>query len=404
VTYDLIVIGTGTAAQVASGRIRAAGWSVAVIDYRPFGGTCALRGCDPKKVLVGASELVDLKHRMAGRGIVGKAEINWPELMAFKRRFTDPVPKKWEGLFSTKGIDVYHGAARFVAPDEINVDGKKLKARHVLIASGARPAPLDIRGEEYLSTSDAFLELEELPERIVLVGGGFIAAEFAHIAAHAGANVTVVQRGNRMLRQFDPDLVSWLTERLRAIGVDIRTQTMVDGVERTTDGLRVLTKNSNGEAAIDADLVVHAGGRIPDVESLDLASGDIAAENGKLRLNDFLQSASNQAVYAAGDAAQVGPPLTPVASHDGQLVAANLLNGNSQRPNYLGVPSVAFTIPPIASVGLSERAREERKSAHKLRQKLRLVHGSPRRREHLWLQDDCGTGERPDSGRPPRRT
>jgi glutathione reductase (NADPH) len=359
VTYDLIVIGTGTAARVASARVRSAGWSVAVIDHRPFGGTCALRGCDPKKVLVGASEVVDLVDRMAGRGIVGKAGIDWPELMAFKRRFTDPVPQHQEHYFARNGIDAFHGAARFVAPHEIELDGQRLEARHVLLASGARPAPLGFPGEQHLATSDAFLELDRLPARLVLVGGGFIAAEFCHIAASAGVAVTVLQRGPRMLRPFDPDLVGWLTERLRSMGIDIRTETTVKAIERTTDVLRVLAKGPKGEAAIEADLVVHAAGRIPDLDALDLAAGDVAVQDGRLHLNEFLQSVSNPAVYAAGDAAQAGPPLTPVASHDGDVVAANLLNANSRRPDYRGVPAVAFTLPPIASVGLDEKAARQ---------------------------------------------
>jgi len=167
-TYDVIVIGTGTAAQVASGRIRRAGRSVAVIDHRPFGGTCALRGCDPKKVLVGGTEAVDGARRMHGRGVSGELRIEWKELIAFKRTFTDPVPNKREQSFSERGIDAFHGLARFTGADTIEVEGRALKGRHILIASGARPASLNFPGEEHLTTSDQFMELERLPARIVL--------------------------------------------------------------------------------------------------------------------------------------------------------------------------------------------------------------------------------------------
>ncbi len=354
--YDLIVIGTGTAAQTASGRIRKAGRSVAVIDHRPFGGTCALRGCDPKKMLVSGAEAIDVAHRMQGRGVDGEVRIDWKDLIAFKRSFTDPVPGNNEQSFAERGIDAFHGAARFTGPDTVAVDGRALKARHILIASGARPASLGFPGAEYLITSDAFMELERLPERIVMVGGGYIAAEFSHITARAGAKVTVLQRGERMLPQFEPELVAWLMEKFREIGVEVRTRSAVTAVERSGNQYRVHTQTPDGEAVVEGDLVVHAAGRVPDIGELDLPAGGVAVEKGRLRLNDCLQSVSNPAVYAAGDAAGQGPPLTPVSSHDAKVVAANILQGNRHRPDYRGVPSVAFTLPPIAAVGLSEAA------------------------------------------------
>ncbi len=299
----LIVIGTGTAAQAASGRVRKAGRSVAVIDHRPFGGTCALRGCDPKKLLVSGAEAVDHARRMQGRGVTGEVRIDWKGLIAFKRSFTDPVPSKREQSFAARGIDAFHGAARFTSPDTVAVDGRALKGRHILIASGARPAPLPIPGAEHLTTSDAFMELERLPERIVMVGGGYIAAEFSHIAARAGAKVTVLQRGERMLPHFDPDLVGWLMEKFEEIGVEVRARNEVTAVERSGNTYRVRTRTPDGEAAVEGDLVVHAAGRVPDIAELDLPAAGVAAENGRLRLNDYLQSVSNPLVYAAGDAA-----------------------------------------------------------------------------------------------------
>jgi len=358
-SYDLVVIGTGTAAQVAAGRVRKAGRSVAVIDHRPFGGTCALRGCDPKKMLVSGAEAVDMAHRMHGRGVTGELQIDWKDLIAFKRTFTDPVPGKREQGFAAQGINAYHGRARFTGRDSLDVDGRALKARHVLIASGARPTPLGFSGAEHLITSDTFMELERLPGRIVMVGGGYIAAEFSHIAARAGAKVTVLQRGARMLPYFDPDLVDWLMEKFQEIGVDVRTRNEVIAIERSGDAYRVHTQTPEGPAVVEVDLVVHAAGRIPDIVDLDLSAAGVAAENGRLLLNEYLQSVSNPLVYAAGDAAGCGPPLTPVSSHDGKVVAANILEGNHSQPDYRGVPSVAFTLPPIAAVGLSEAETRE---------------------------------------------
>lgn len=358
-TYDLVVIGSGTAAQVASARVRKAGRTVAVVDHRPFGGTCALRGCDPKKMLVSGAEAIDAAHRMRDRGVTGELRISWPELIAFKRTFTDPVPQKQEARYAAQGIDAFHGLARFTAPDAVTVEGQGLKARHILIAAGARPVPLRIAGAEHIITSDRFLDLESLPRRVVLIGGGYIAAEFSHIAARAGAEVTVLQRGDRMLLHFDPDLVGWFMAKFSELGIDVQTQATVVRIEQTVNGFLVHADGPGGKHAVAADLVVHAAGREPDLEALDLAAGHVAVSKGRLELNGYLQSRSNPAVYAAGDAAGVGPPLTPVSSHDGKVVAANILEGNRQKPDYRGVPSVVFTVPPIASVGLNESQAQE---------------------------------------------
>src|ERR1700731_2617937 len=245
--YDLIVIGTVTAAQVTAARVRRAGRSVAVIDHRPFGGPCALRGCDPKKVLVSGAEAADWTSRMHRRGVVGEMHINWKELIAFKRTFTDPVPKKREESFAKQGIDAFHGMARFDSPDTVIVEGRALKGRNIVIAAGARPVPLDFPGAEQAITSDAFTELEDLPKRIVMVGGGYIAAEFSHIAARAGAKVTVLQRAERMLTRFDPDLVGWLVEKFSEIGIEVQTGTAVEAIEHAGSGFRVLARVKSRE-------------------------------------------------------------------------------------------------------------------------------------------------------------
>jgi len=213
---------------------------------------------------------------------------------------------------------------------------------------------LGIAGEELLVDNEGFLALTQLPPRIVLVGGGYIAAEFSHLAARAGAHVTIVQHGARILKNFEPELVDWLMESFKTVGIEARTGTSVKAVERRGKGYRVQVVCDGQESVIEADLVVHAGGRAPALEVLDLKAGGVQVERGRLVLNEFLQSVSNPSVYAAGDAAQHGPPLTPVASLDGKVVADNLLEGNRHTPDYRGVPSVAFTIPPIATVGLTE--------------------------------------------------
>ena len=352
--YDLIVIGSGTAAQVAIGRVRARDWRVAVVDHRPFGGTCALRGCDPKKMLVSGEEAIDAARRMKSHGVEGDLRIDWPTLMAFKRSFTDPIPDKQARHYSDIEVDMFHGLARFVAPDRIEVEGRELVGRHILIATGASPVPLNITGEKLVSTSDQFLELETLPSRVVIIGGGYIGAEFSHLAARAGAEVTILQRGARLLPKFDEDMVGSLMPSFEALGISVHTGLTADSVTKTDEGLTVRATTMAGQqVVVAADLVIHGAGRVPELGSLDLAAGDVAVEHGKLKLTPGLQSVSNPRVYAAGDAAGVGPPLTPVSSHDAKVVAANMLDGADTRPDYRGVPSVAFTAPPIASVGLS---------------------------------------------------
>src|SRR6202453_3868534 len=212
--FDVIVIGTGSAASAVAVHCRKAGWQVAIVDSRPFGGTGPLRGCDPKKVLVGAAEVLDWGRRMQGKGIkAAKLQIDWPELVRFKRSFTEPVPKRREDEFANAGIEAFHGRARFAGPTTIEVAEEKLEGRQVVIAAGQVPADLKIPGAENLTTSDQFLDLSELPRRILFIGGGYIAFEFAHVAALAGSQVTVLHRGTRPLNLFDPDLVDQLVER-----------------------------------------------------------------------------------------------------------------------------------------------------------------------------------------------
>jgi len=367
--YDLVIVGTGTAAMVAAMRVRFAGWSVAVIDFRPFGGTCALRGCDPKKMLVSGAEAIDFASRMRGHGVAGELNIDWPDLIAFKRSFTDSVPAKHERMYAAKRIETFHGHARFTGRNTMQLDDKVLEGRHFLIAAGAEPIKLGIPGEEHLATSEDFLGLERMPQRMVLVGGGYIAAEFSHIAARAGAKVTILQRGERMLAHFDPDLVDWLMEKFGTIGIDVRTRTQVESIEKTGTGFAVRANSKGASTTVEADIVVHAAGRAPALDALDLRTADVSLKSGRLELNEYLQSVSNPAVYAAGDAARMGPPLTPVSSHDAKIAAANMLEGNTLKPNYTGVPSVAFSVPPIAAVGLSET--EARKQGLRFRVKSR---------------------------------
>jgi glutathione reductase (NADPH) len=205
------------------------------------------------------------------------------------------------------------------------------------------------------------LELEELPKRILFIGGGYIAFEFAHVAVRAGAEVTVVHRGPRPLPLFDPDLVDQIVKHTRELGADVQLGTEVVGVEKSSGHLVVHVSASGAKRAFEADAVVHAAGRVPEIGDMKLDAAGVEWDRRGVKVNEFLESVSNQSVYAAGDAAASGgPALTPVASYEGIIVAANLLKGNHKKPNYLGIPTVVFTIPPLAAVGLSEtKAREQ---------------------------------------------
>jgi glutathione reductase (NADPH) len=367
--FDVIVIGTGSAASSVALRCREAGWQVAIVDSRPFGGTCSLRGCDPKKVLVGAAEVLDWGRRMQGKGIKATSlQLDWSELMRFKRSFTEPVPKRREDEFANAGIAAFHGRARFTGRTTIEVGEEKLEGRHVVIAAGQTPADLEIPGTENLTTSDQFLDLAELPRRLLFIGGGYIAFEFAHVAALAGAQVTVLHRGSGPLTLFDPDLVDQLVERTRELGIDLHLETEAVGIEKGSSEFIVRASRRGETVSFQADLVVHAAGRVPEINDLNLDSAGIEWDRRGIRVNEFLQSISNIAVYAAGDvAASGGPPLSPVASYEGRLVAANLLKGNHQTANYLGLPSVVFTIPPLAAVGLSEREANQQNLKFKVK-------------------------------------
>lgn len=352
--YDLVVIGTGASASSTAYLCREAGWKVAVVDKSPFGGTCALRGCDPKKVLVGAAEIMDSIKRMQGKGIEPGSSINWQELMAFKRTFTDPVPEKNEKAYEEAGIDRYHGSASFISHNQLQVNGEQMEFGHLLIASGARPQPLKIGGEEHIRTSDDFLELEELPDRLVFIGGGYISFEFAHIAARAGAEVHIIHRNMTPLKHFDPDLVALLVKRSREVGIQIHLDTQPESIEKDGEGYVVHVKRNGESIRMECDMVFHGAGRIPDIDELDLDTGNVKGDRKGIAVNEFLQSVSNPLVYAAGDAAATrGLPLTPVGSMESIVAAGNMMEGNV-KPDYQVMPSVVFTQPKLAMVGMTE--------------------------------------------------
>ncbi len=352
--YDAVVIGTGTAGYTLAYACSRAGKSVAVVDRQAYGGTCAMRGCQPKKYLTSAAAAVERVRAMAGIGVAGTAAIDWPALIRSQQAFTDPVPERTRTGFREAGIATYDGLARFAAPDTIVTDrGDRLRADHIVIATGAVPAPLKIPGEKHVLDSSAFLSLAHLPQHIAFIGGGYISMEFAHVAARAGARVTVLHSGSRILQPFDPDLVRQLETASEAAGIRILTKAPVQAVT-AVNGAFTVNAGKDGKIEETADLVIHGAGRIPDIEPLDCAAGQVETTTRGVTVGAFMQSVSNPRVYAVGDAAGTPLRLAPTADMQAETAAAHILGAQPAPVDYTNVPSVVFTLPPLAAVGLSE--------------------------------------------------
>ncbi len=361
-TFDLIVVGAGMAGITAANKASAAGWRTAIVDDLPYGGTCALRGCDPKKILRRAAEVVDSARMMSGKGVVpGTLAVDWAALMQHKRGFTDPQPRNLEQSLERHGVVTHHSAAGFTSTDSVELDGVTVRARHFLIATGARPRPLDFPGSRHVIDSTAFLELEHLPVRLLFVGGGLVSFEFAHIAARAGSVPLIIDHGSQPLKAFDPDLVNLLVKQGASDGIQVRTETSIRSVESSGTGYRVELEHAGARETIEVDLVIHGAGREADLDRLDLAAAQVASTRRGVTVAPHLQSTTNLAVYAAGDAADTGGmPLTPIAVIEGKVAASNMLTSTTTAPDYTAAPSVVFTLPELTRVGLLESEARER--------------------------------------------
>ncbi len=358
--FDVIVIGTGVAGQTAAAALAEAGRRVAIVDKREYGGTCALRGCEAKKTLFAAAEAVERVQAQNGRGVEGRASVDWPALIAFKRTFTDTVPASTARWLADAGVDELHATARFVSADTIDVTGAdgsdRYSAGHFVVATGARPMPLGIPGSEFVIDSEQFMAAERLGGRIVFVGGGYVSFEFAHIAASAGADVTILHRGEHVLRGFDSDLADMLVGAYRERGIDLRTRAPVTEVRRSDRGLSVALADGS---LVECDEVVHGAGRVADLEDLALDAAGVTHGRRGVEVDEHMRSVSNPRVFAAGDAAARGVPLTPVGVAQGRIAARNIIEPGSATFAPAVVPSVAFSDPPLASAGLGEKEASE---------------------------------------------
>ncbi len=366
-TFDLVIIGSGSAAMSAAFYCSSHGLSTAVVDSKPFGGTCALRGCDPKKVLYGIAESARSVDRNSKHGLSsGTVNLLWKRMVEFKRTFTEPMVKGIEGALENAGITAIHGRASFIGKGKLKVGDDVLNASKILIASGARAADLGIPGQEHMADNETFLDLENLPRRIVFVGGGYISVEFAGIASRAGSETTIIHRGEEVLKNFEPELARRVRENLEKQGVKVLLSHSVKEIRKSGDSYSVAYKSGGGDGAIECDLVVHGSGRTANIEDMDLEKGGVKKDSQGVLVNEYMQSTTNPGVYSAGDSASTpGDKLTPVANIEGEAAGYNIIHGNTRKPDYRGIPTVVFSSPPLARVGLSEK--EARESGRKVK-------------------------------------
>jgi len=355
--YDLFVIGGG------SGGVRAARFSagygakVAIAEERYWGGTCVNVGCIPKKLFVYASHFAEDFHDAAGFGWdVGKPVFDWPTLRDNKTKEIERLNGIYDHMLKNAGCDMHWGRARIVDAHTVAVGEETFSARYILVAVGGWPYVPDIPGKEHVITSNDAFFLDKLPERMVIVGGGYIAVEFACIFHGLGVEVTQLYRGPHFLRGFDDDIREHLAVEMRRKGIDLRFNANLEAVMK--EGERTLACLDTG-AELETDLVMYATGRKPLTAGIGLEElGVEMAGDGTIKVDKHFHS-SVPSILALGDITQ-GPELTPVALAEGMAIAKTLFAATPTTVDYDLVPSAVFTQPPIASVGLTEAQARDR--------------------------------------------
>ena len=357
--FDAIVIGSGTSAYYTiDGLDQDRRRKIAVIDERPYGGTCALRGCQPKKYLVSNAEAVAMANHLNGRGINGLPTTDWKALQELKNEFLHGRSQADVEQWKNRGVATFHGSARMISDYEVKVGDEILKAKNIILATGALPRRSNFEGNEFVNDSEFFLNLPHLPERIVFIGGGYISFEFGHIAARAGAReVVIVHRSSRPLKAFDSDIVATIMKASKAANINVRLDTLPVRVTKAEAGY--LLHTSSGET-YETDLIIEATGRVPNLTVLAGGMGNVEQSPRGVVVDEYLQSTTNPCVYAIGDCAATPYMLAPVADIEGQTAAHNILHGNKRMMDYSVIPSAVFTIPSIGSVGLTEEQARER--------------------------------------------
>jgi glutathione reductase (NADPH) len=349
--FDLFTIGAGSGGVAGARRAASYGARVAIAEAVRVGGTCVLRGCVPKKLLVYGAHYAEEFEDAAGFGwTVGERKLDWARLIAAKDRELDRLNGIYISMLKHVGVAILEGRARLVDPHTIELAGKRHTAGTVMIATGGWPSLPKIPGIEHAITSNEALDLKALPGRVAIVGGGYIAVEFAGIFRAAGAAVIQVIRADRILRGFDEDVRQFLQGEMVKKGVVFRTGTRVQRIEKTASGFRLVVEP--GEA-VEADVVMYATGRAPNTANLGLEEVGVALDKKKAIAVDEWSRTTVPNIYAVGDVTD-RINLTPVAIHEGRALAETLYNDNPIKPDHTNVPSAVFSQPPVASVGITE--------------------------------------------------
>jgi glutathione reductase (NADPH) len=358
--FDVVILGGGNAGIAVTGPTRRAGMSVAMIEARDLGGTCPNRGCTPKKILVAAGHaLHEIDRASVHRISVGKPKLDWAGLIDREKEMVKDIPGNFARAMERRGVEVIRGSAAFTAPDSIRVGDRLLQAKHIVIATGSRPRPLPIPGAEHMITSDEMLSEREQPGSVIFVGGGVISLEFGHVYARAGTDVMILEALPQLLPAMDADAVAHLQAESERIGIRVRTNVSVKRIEPANGRLRVIFMHDGAEHAAEADRVVNGAGRIANVDTLDLAAGNVEHATGRVSVDRHLRSTSNPLVHVCGDALPISPQLSPLATYEGEIVGRNIVDGPKRSPDYEGLATSVYTVPALAAVGLTEAAAKQ---------------------------------------------
>ena len=349
--YDLLVIGAGSGGVAASRRASLHGASVAIVEQGRVGGTCVNRGCIPKKLFAYAAHYSEDFHDAVGFGWdEARPAFRWSKLVAAKDREIQRINQVYEGLLDQGQITLLRARARLLDANTVDVDGERISADHILLATGARPFVPDIAGADLGFTSNEVFDLKSLPNRVLVVGSGYIGIEFASIFRGLGAAVTVVHRSDGILRGFDGDVRAFVTDELRKKDISFRAGGRVLRLGRKGD--TVLATIDNGEV-LAAEGVLFATGRTPNTQDLGLSEAGVALDERGAVAVDADSRTSVPTIYAIGDLTQ-RRNLTPVAIAEGRAVSDLLFGPGGRRLDYTMVPTAVFSAPAVGSVGLTE--------------------------------------------------
>jgi glutathione reductase (NADPH) len=350
--YDFFVIGAGSGGVRASRVAAAFGARVAIAEADRFGGTCVIRGCVPKKLLVYASQFPEAFADARGFGwTVGDTRFSWPALIAAKDREIGRLEGVYRKLLESSGVTIFTARACLADAHTVEVAGRRVTARYILIATGGHPFVPEIPGRELAITSNEAFHLPDLPRRVLVVGGGYIAVEFAGIFEGLGSQVTLAYRGAEILRGFDEDVRRFLDAEMKKKGIEVRLRTDVASIARRADG--ALDARLKDGATITVDMVMFATGRIPSTAGLGLAEAGVTlGPLGEVVVDEQMRT-SVPHIFAVGDVTH-RVQLTPVAIREGAAVATALFGGAEEIADHTYVPTAVFSQPPIGTVGLTE--------------------------------------------------